>query len=46
MEVTPLGEVLGAEVIGIEEMDPELPDYLLRDLFEVASQPSNIYRHK
>ena len=46
MEVTPLGEVLGAEVIGIEEMDPELPDSLLRDLFEVASQPRNIYRHK
>lgn len=32
--------------LGIEEMDPELSEFLLQELFEVASQPSNIYRHK
>ena len=32
--------------LGIEEMDPELSESLLQELFEVASQQSNIYRHK
>ena len=32
--------------LGIEEMDPELLESLLQELFEVASKPTNLYRHK